>query len=234
MPSTRFNLQDFVLGDSTGNPARLTENLELYDALSNIAFKSITLQVQPASLILNDSGNVWYVPVGSSGTEWSQNIGKIAVWTFNGGWFFFDIFEGISGWVIDESKHRAYDGANWIDTEFVKRNVLVIPYPVAAPGKAYYIIRALSNIEIVYARYDVIKRTSDVTPVTATLQLSKQSGLGGTPSNIVPGWTLDVNGGFETTVLSTVAQGQLVGVVVNATTGTPEAISVTIEYLENA
>lgn len=70
---------------------------------------SRTTAAQPGS---PSDGDAYLVPTGATGSGWSVNVGKIAIY-YSGIWNYFTPAESWRGWVNDEDLFIRYDGSTW-------------------------------------------------------------------------------------------------------------------------
>lgn len=75
---------------------------------------SKTTTAEPASPA---NGDVYIVPAGATGTNWTGQDGNIAHF-YGGGWKFYPPKEGYRLWINDEDVIAVYDGAAWITFSF--------------------------------------------------------------------------------------------------------------------
>lgn len=230
MPTTKLNLRRFGFNTGPENIDLLNEDIELYDALANIVFASVSLTAQPTNPA---ASSVYFVPVGASGAEWAGNTGKVAVFRQTLGWHFFDAFEGLNGWVIDEGRHRIFSGSAWIENPFIKRTSVLLENPTADPGVFYPLFRAVGDCDIVRARYDLSKNSTNGSSILAGLVLYKTVSHTSGATIIENSWTLDSNGGYESTSVLSVQITNLVQFAITSITGPVSVISVMVEYIED-
>lgn len=90
--------------------ATVNEGLLILEFFANgCHFKSRATTAEPGSPA---EGDCYLLPVTPTGTHWSGNGGKIAIF-YNGAWSFKAAKEGFIAWIDDEDIVVAFDGASW-------------------------------------------------------------------------------------------------------------------------
>jgi len=76
------------------------------------------------------NGDVYIVPAGATGTNWTGQDGNIAHF-YGGGWKFYPPKEGYKLWINDEDVIAVYDGAAWITYSLNNLGDVTITTPAA-------------------------------------------------------------------------------------------------------
>jgi hypothetical protein len=114
MPTPKAGLS--LMPTNTKNNEQIyNEGLILFESLlyRGVASQSET---DPSSLTPAD-GDAWLLPDGSPNVvgEWVGHEGNVAVY-YSGGWRYIPAGEGLTLWVVDESKSVQYQNGVWVDS----------------------------------------------------------------------------------------------------------------------
>lgn len=215
------------LNQTTGeaNLGAINRNLRKLDAMANMVLQSVTDTTQPQSSLVNPS-QVWWLPLGAVGTDWTGHGGELAVFTEDG-WHFVPVWDGCHGHVVDEAKMRVYTAGAWNDPDVVKRVVVRLRDPQSGDvRRAMYL---LGDFRITRVIYGISQNLNFPVTVSATPTVSTNG------VTIVSAW-VDNNNGEE--FVGTIANadhqlGRWVEVNVGTVVGDPFMIAVQIHYIEN-
>lgn len=220
---TKMQLEALSLSLGEGNVDAINRNLRRLDALSNLVLQSVSDTTEPNAPI---ASQVWWIPLGGVGTNWTGHGGELAVFTEDG-WHFMPVWEGCHGHVVDELKLRVYKSGSWNDPDVVKRVVYRIVNPQT--GDAKRVFYALGNVRVTRVVYVISQFQANVATIpTATPTLV----AGGT--TLVSAWS--DNAGEEwvgTLAVDTVIAPEWIEFNVGTVTGAPFMITVQIQYTEN-
>lgn len=109
MPETpRLGMTQLADGQALPE-GRVNENDFILEFFSSGSFKSRTTLAEPVS---PTNGDGYLVPASATGTNWTGQDGKIALF-INTAWRFFTAKEGMTFWVEDEDVIVAFSGAAW-------------------------------------------------------------------------------------------------------------------------
>lgn len=86
----------------------VNEALSRLDGLVQLVLQSVTTTLPPA---LANGGDCYGVPLGAV-NDWAGQEGKIAIYS-GGGWTFAPAQIGFRGYIVDQSAHASFDGADW-------------------------------------------------------------------------------------------------------------------------
>lgn len=107
--SNRYGIECFE--ENEGNAeTKLNQNQDLVDAFMDAMIVSRTTSAEPGSPA---EGAMYLVPTGATGTDWSGNDGKLALYNSGTGWRFVTPDKGMRIWIEDEEIGLTYDGTNW-------------------------------------------------------------------------------------------------------------------------
>ena len=85
------------------------EALILIDILTHPVIENVELATPPPT---PEAGKMWLVPAASTGA-WSGQSGRLAAMT-EGGWRFFDAFEGLILWDRARAKQYRFHNGDWV------------------------------------------------------------------------------------------------------------------------